>query len=253
MTVAEGVFVASATTERGEMIVYRSADGLVWEHGDPIRGQIEEVTTDGVSLFARSFTDDRPALVRSDDLGRTWTELDVPTVAAMDLIGVAGGPSGLALTGVRLDAPTDVGPEEFLIEKDGYGVDMTEDNVLIVVDIATGEALLTLPPDVDPSTVENLLVEEGSTTLLDPDTLEPLVTITDSDWEQAFAEVFGERPEPEFLVGWSADGENWGWQATADAFGANGWVQLAVGDGAVVAMQFAMDSPTVRLFTAQVD
>ena len=43
---------------------------------------------------------------------------------------------------------------------------------------------------------------------------------------------------PESWVGWSADGTAWGWERVEDAFGAvgnNSWVEIAVGDGFVIA------------------
>ena len=38
-------------------------------------------------------------------------------------------------------------------------------------------------------------------------------------------------------IGWSADGTSWGWQSVEDAFGVgpDAWVELAVGDGFVLA------------------
>jgi hypothetical protein len=256
LQVVDGAFVASMTNESGDTVISRSADGLEWDSGDPIGGYIDAVTTDAVELFASSFSTDRPVLVRSDDRGRTWIEFDVPGISGDAVVAAFVGPSGLAVTGALISEPSADEPRPFLIEKDGYGVNITDENFLTIVDLATGETVLALPPEADPADSEFVIVEENSATLLDPGTLEPLLTITDSDWEQAFEQAFDQRySEPEFIIGWSADEEHWGWQTTTEAFGVNGYAQLAVGDGAVVAMYQSFEraeTGTVRIFTAHV-
>ena len=256
LRVVDGEFVSAMMNESGETLIYRSADALEWEHGDPISGYIEGVTTDGVSMFAQSYSDEGPVFLRSDDGGRTWTEFGVPGVASDEIFSVSAGPAGVAVFGALFSEPSVVEPRPFLFEKDGYGVNISDDNFLTIVELATGETVFELAPDEDPADSEYLIMEETSATLLDPDTLKPLLTITDSDWEQAYEQAFDERQsEPEFFVGWSTDGETWGWQFSTDAFGANGGAQFAVGDGVVVAMYQpfdAADGGAVRIFTAQV-
>ena len=252
LRVIDGEFIASLTNESGDTLIYRSTDALDWEHGDPVSAYIDEVSTDGVSLFARSYTNEGPMFVRSDDAGRTWTDFEVLAVGEGEVVIISAGPSGLAVLGAFMSEPSVEEPSELLIEKDGYGLTITDDNETIVIDLDTGETVLYLGPDVRES--EFVIEDEIGLTILDQETLETLVTITWGDFEEAFTEAYGEPSEPELFIGWSADGEHWGWQFTAEAFGANGGAQFAVGDGAVVAMyqDFEAGTSVVRLFTALV-
>ncbi|MYG62576.1 MAG: hypothetical protein F4200_12370 [Acidimicrobiales bacterium] len=86
-------------------------------------------------------------------------------------------------------------------------------------------------------------VEEGDDfelTFEDPDTGEDLVTFTRDDLEAVFSaqvETAGSR-SPETWVGWSPDGENWGWQTVGEAFGlgdAEASASVAVGENYVIA------------------
>ena len=252
LRVVDGEFVASLTNESGDTLVYRSADALEWEHGDPINAYIDGVTTDGVSLFAQSYSDDGPMFIRSDDAGRRWTDFVVPEVANGEVVIISAGPAGLAVLGAFMSEESVEEPSALLIEKDGYRLTITNDNETIVIDLATGETVLYLGPDERES--EFVIEDENGLTILDQETLETLVTITWGDFEEAFNEAYGEPSEPELFIGWSADGEHWGWQFTVEAFGANGGAQFAVGDGAVVAMyrDFEAGMSVVRMFTAQV-
>ena len=252
LRVVDGEFVASLTNESGDTLVYRSADALEWEHGDPINAYIDGVTTDGVSLFAQSYSDEGPVFIRSDDAGRTWTDFGVPEVVNGEVVIISAGPAGFAVLGAFMSEPTVEETSELLIEKDGYRLTITDDNETIVIDLDTGETVLYLGPDERES--EFVIEDENGLTILDQETLETLVTITWGDFEEAFNEAYGEPSDPELFVGWSADGEHWGWQFTAEAFGANGGAQFAVGDGAVVAMyqDFEAGMSVVRMFTALV-
>jgi len=209
-----------------------------------------------VSLFAQSYSDEGPVFVRSDDRGRTWTDFGVPGVASDEIFSVSAGPAGFAVFGALFTEPSVVEPRPYLFEKDGYGVNINDDDSLTIVDLATGETVFELAPDEDPADSEFVIMEETSATLLDPDTLEQLLTITDSDWERAYQQAFDERRSvPDFFVGWSTDGETWGWQFATEAFGVNGGAQFAVGDGVVVAMYQDFDEAdtgAVRIFTARV-
>lgn len=252
MRVVNGEFVGSTTNEAGLSIIARSADGLEWELGTPSRTHLESVTADGATLYGMEWSGSRASVVRSDDAGRSWTELDV---GSESVYAAFGGPSGLAVTGQNEDGSATDEPGSIVIDKDGYVVTFAEDG-LTVVDTATGETVLAFGPEQmqAPEPPETVIQEPdgGALTFLDPDTLEPLLTLTESDWEEAASSAF---VMPEFFIGWSADGEHWGWQTAAEAFGANGGVQLAVGDTAVVAMYQAFDTSEpsrVRIFTAAV-
>ncbi len=48
--------------------------------------------------------------------------------------------------------------------------------------------------------------------------------------------VVGESEPQPTVIGWSADGEHWGWQEVGDAFGSYGWGEFAVGDDQVIAL-----------------
>lgn len=249
LRVVNGEFVGSMTNETGLSVISRSADGLEWELGQASPTHIESVTVDGSRLYGVEWSGQQNVVVRSDDSGRTWTEVDVGN----DMIFAAfGGPAGLAVTGQLWDQSAADEPRSITIDKDGYIVTFDEDG-LTVVEVETGETMLAFGPselgEAEPP--ENVIAEpDGSLTFLDPGTLTPLVNVTESDFADAAQASFA---QPEFFIGWSADGEHWGWQTVTEAFAANGGVQIAVGDDAVVAMYQpfdASDTVTVRIFIA---
>lgn len=250
LRVIDGNFVGALTDGTGLSVTYRSADGLDWELDEPSSTQVDNVTADGPTLYGMERSSTPPSAVRSDDAGRTWTEVDVGS----DIVfSVAGGPAGLAVSGQLDDGSPETVPTSIVVEKDGYVVTFGEDG-LTVTEAATGETVLAFGPEEmeasePPETVAQ--APDGSAiTFLEPDTLEPLVTITESDLEEAFSRAL---TMPEFVIGWSADGERWGWQTATETFGANGVVRLAVGAGTVAAMYQSFetaDPNLVQIFAA---
>ncbi|MDH3682469.1 MAG: hypothetical protein OEV40_21250 [Acidimicrobiia bacterium] len=249
--------------------VYRSPDGVSWELGGTEVGQLGSLSGDGQALFVLRWG---PAggqeLLRSSDGGATWSPVGGPD-APLDT--VSAGPSGLAVTG-QLGAFDPEAQPAFpvAVEKDGFTITWGVET-LTVVD-ADGNTVLDFGPE-EMSTEEppdTVLVDEAGAatgiTFLDPETFEPLVTLTEKDLEQIFGPPADSGEFPETIISWSGDGGlTWGWQRSSDAFGVEGWTRLAVGDDVVVAAVSDWGSPgsdvggtddppiaTTRLFVATV-
>ncbi len=240
------------------MRLYRSSDGLHWEQASTAGADLGNLASDGTSLYAADWSKPQVAFMRSTDAGRTWSELDRGSQSVSTIIG---GPAGLDAIGeLRDEGIPDEPGLQASIEKDGYILQVLGDGGVHVIDAEIGAIMLAFGPaeleaDEPPETIIEEQVDDWFTvTFLDPDTLEPLVTITEQDLSEALGEPGG-ASAPEFLIGWSADGEHWGWQTATEAFGTNGLIQLAVGDGAVVATFEELtdtpnEPPTVRIFAA---
>ena len=238
-----GFFLSLMTGDDGRQVLYRSTDGASWSEttlgsDGPDEGML---TTDGTALFGRRWTDTGSTVTRSDDGGQSWQEL-VEGPNGMDQ--VTAGPGGIAITG-QLYAGSSSQSFPVTIEKDGYAVTWLGEDGLTVVEVASGETVLDFGPEVmrqdeAPDTVIEDDTGDGfSLTFLDPDTFEPLVTLDEADMNTAFdveTSDSNDYEEPDSFVSWSTDGQGWGWQRAVDAFGSNGWTQLAVGNGTVVAI-----------------
>lgn len=278
-----GEFKMCVMGEEDGSSLYSSPDGLSWTLVSS-NNQMGGLTTDGTNLYAQRW-DMEGGLVRSTDGGVTWSPL---TDGVRGAHQVNGGPSGIVAAGQLYDESFD-GPGMSMpvsLEKDGYLITW-QDIGLTVTEIATGEVVLSFDEeDMDQDEAPETVIEEESDetgsfslTFLDPETLEPLVTLNEDDLNEAFnidtSMEEGNYEEPEFFLGWSGDGgETWGWQTSTEAFGVNGWAQFAVGDGIVIAMveefiEFApeaeapagdaeveagwSDGPNSRIFVASVD
>jgi hypothetical protein len=244
----DGQFVMCVTGEGGGSL-YHSADGSSWTVGSTMSEDqmVGMLTTDGSALFAQRWGNDGTEFLRSDDLGRTWQPMGINHNGVNQLIA---GSAGVMASGQLYDESYDQGDFESFpvsIDKDGYRVTWAETSIN-VVDLATGDVVLefgeeAMEADEAPETViENETEGDFGLTFLHPETLEPLVTLTDDDMAEAFG--YDEESidtedwvEPENFFGWSADsGQTWGWQTSTEAFGANGWAEFVVGDDVVLAI-----------------
>ncbi|MDE0654801.1 MAG: sialidase family protein [bacterium] len=192
---------------------------------------------------------------------------------------LTAGPAGVVATASPISAAGSDYVPDIRIAKDGYELRLNQRwGGLALWDLATGVAvyqfggaemmLAAEPPDGLRMVIEN----DGSTTIVfeDPDTGADLVAFTDGDLELAAAELPadpGPFEPPPTWIGWSTDGDAWGWQSLNDAFeidtgDTSPHVELAVGEDFVLALVLlatgsesqpsASPSPDARWFIAPV-
>ncbi|MDE0196410.1 MAG: hypothetical protein OXP08_12765, partial [bacterium] len=215
LTSTDGLgWVRVATGESGYGTVARGRDGSIW------LGE----NRDGFEI-SRGTVDSAPRLVAAFD--------------TLEPLGVlSAGPAGVAASAWRL-------PEEFrdritatTFTKDGYELRLSADGVSLW-DVAGGVAVHEfsaeqMESDEPPEGVREERGDDGSVSVAfdDPATGEELVRFTEQDLmpdtDRIVAtrkELFGPTGVPPIWIGWSDDGERWGWQDAAEAFG------LAAGEG----------------------
>ncbi len=161
-----------------------------------------------------------------------------------------GGEAGLIAAGFSEAAQEEPfeQPEESVvaIEQDGrrLSVSLVDTPRLTVIDVATGEEMLTLY-GLFPGASGTLPVDVAARTfsVLDPDTGEVLFEAGWEDWRAAWEGVLEQArpdvlPPPDDTAVWfSPDGRRWSLQTTTEAFGAPGLlVRAAVGADRVVAV-----------------
>lgn len=68
------------------------------------------------------------------------------------------------------------------------------------------------------------------------------------------ASLGGQGDEPSEVIGWSADGEGWGWQPATEAFDRNGWPTITIGQDRVIAELLIAEGDTTeqRWFVAEI-
>ena len=164
------------------------------------------------------------------------------------------------------------------VAKDGHELRSNEPEGSITLwDLSAGTAVYELGPEIliegfpeGVREIEQPVDDENMDAVVlvfeDPETGDDLVSFTREELLPIpffFLNTIEGSPQPEMWVGWSVQGVDWGWQTLADAFGIEAdesgdpWVELAVGDGFVLArVQQINDSPpyslTIRWFIARV-
>ncbi|MXZ30336.1 MAG: exo-alpha-sialidase [Acidimicrobiia bacterium] len=229
-------WVEVATGESGYGTVARGHDGVVWQSHD----------RNGALSISRGAVDSAPR-----------------PVAAFDVLGPLGvlsaGPAGVATAAWALPEQIRslIGSATFT--KDGYELRLGADG-LSLWDIADGVAVYELSAeqmeaDEPPAGVREVEEADGTTSVAfdDPVTGEELVRFTEADLipdtdrlVDTREELFGPTGVPPIWIGWSANGERWGWQDAAQAFGLGDGegltpVSLAVGSDFVLARSISFD------------
>lgn len=252
----DGVFIAQAFGEGGPLTL-TSPDGITWTEaaGDPTTNWgISDVAYAG-SLWAAMVGPEGMEIERSDD-GSSWsTTAAFPGLVPSDEIKV--GPGGLVLAAQVADT-RDFGSDSVpagSVFKDGYELRFNEPEGGITLFGADGETIRVFSPEEanadDPPEGVEADPDTGELTFFDPDTGDVLFVVAQEEMVQALEiDIDGNggavtEPSPDFYeppetwVGWSLDGTAWGWQRSSAAFGidptTDHWVQLAVGDGFVIA------------------
>ena len=167
------------------------------------------------------------------------------------------GPAGLATLAFPSppDPPAGIAGDSDLptgrVAKDGYELRYGEpEGGISLWDVVADEAVYEFGPeffgrDEVPEGVR--VVEEGDDfelTFEDPDTGDALVTFTREDLEAVFGAQSDSSawPDMDLWVGWSSDGNGWGWQNVQEAFGigdVEAHVEVAVGSDFVIASVWA--------------
>ena len=197
------------------------------------------------------------------------------TVATFDTIdiydGLTAGPSGLAATATVSAAygeggTSPAGLPSGRITKDGYELRYNEpEGGITLWDVAADAAVYVFGPEV----IQGETLPEGVRApyqgvemssdmdvevlvFLDPETGDDLVAFTAQDILSLTVTAMGDDDGffddvlPEKWVGWSANGTHWGWQTVETAFGitedGDSWVELAVGNGFVLARVTSLTS-----------
>lgn len=218
LTSTDGRDWAETPVATGFGTVAGGPDGTVW------RGE----NHNGVYRILRGDIATAPQLV---------AEFDV-----LEPVGVlAAGPAGVATAAFLI-------PDEFRefmsgpsFTKGGYELRMGEpDGGVSLWDLSEGVAVLEFSAkqmqaaESPPEGVSEVVEADGSVTVVfvDPDSGAELVRFTAEDLTPdtdalvaARMELFGPTGVPPIWLGWSADGDRWGWQDAAEGFG------LAAGEG----------------------
>ncbi len=184
-----------------------------------------------------------PALVAKFPAGILWVRQ------------MAVGPAGIAAVGEAGSLPNLDSIPQMRLAKDGYELRYYEPvGGFTLWDLTAGAAAYVFDPAIHSSEIPPpgfRLVEgsEAGPDLLvfdDPDTGAELVTFTQEELESLLAGAYSAPTggTPEQRVGWSDDGDEWGWQPISAAFGLSGLteeqkefteVDLAVGGDFVIA------------------
>ncbi|MDH4276764.1 MAG: hypothetical protein OEW83_01640 [Acidimicrobiia bacterium] len=219
--------------------LHTSSDGETWAESD-LAVDAFGVWFDDEGALIASYHDDVPHLDRSTDGGVTWTPV-APAAGHRFTVG----PAGMLVEGTT-------GAEQarwpgYAIAKDHYRLEVTEETA-VLVDTDSGTRLAEAGRKEDSSWLIEREAEgdndQWTLTVLHPDTGEELMVITEDDLGELGAPDAAAGSEAPML-GWSIDGETWGWQTYGQAFGpaieddqrrGNEPIQLVVGSDRVLAL-----------------
>ena len=255
ISTAEGFFITLRTGE-GEFLL-TSLDGRAWtEHAISEQGYVPVTRgPDGAAWrSARSYDSFR--IERLDNDGGPGTVVEFEGVRPGPIL--TAGPGGVVTTAEQIPDARN----EIRIAKDGYELRLDQaSGDMALWDLAADVAVHRFAaPEVmfratTPRGIRSVTEDDGSLTLVfeDPDTGDDLVAFTSADLERGAAQQFPDGPgafePPQTWIGWSADGNAWGWQNVVDAFGIDTGraypppIELAVGDDFVLAQVAVLDEP----------
>lgn len=243
-----------------------SPDGRNWSEipvPEPWPMRWKAVGPDG-SLWSTAWVGNELRLQRTN---RDGTQTITGTLGHFTPITLTAGPAGLAAIAAEPIVPTG------RVAKDGYELRSNEpERGMTLWDLSADAPVYEFGPETFSNgfpegvrEIEQPVGDEHMDAVVlvfeDPETGADLVSFTREDLLPI--DPSGDDYQPEMWVGWSADGVDWGWQTLADAFGNEGfrpddaWVQLAVGDGFVVARvqdfsDISSPNPETRWFIARV-
>ena len=238
-------------TNRGSSLRVTSVDGRTWHQSPGGDSHLRSARGSGGTTWHSRMANGSYQILKSERGATPWT---VATFTGLSPGGaLAAGPAGITAAAERLGRAgvDDVSEHWFIDEPYELRLGQPVGGVSLWRP-GEGSAIYTfdfedLETNSLPDGVRMTSTEGGSTSLVfeDPQTGEHLVTFIINDLtgviDRLVANSSRDAPErPDLRIGWSADGETWGWQDAADAFGidADDWdlrVGLAVGEDFVLA------------------
>jgi hypothetical protein len=188
----------------------------------------------------------------SDDWGDTWTAWGALPDDAWE---VRAGGFGMVATGEHPSDRWDVSQwSPTVIEQDGLTLSIDQGPDGLVLTGADGEPLLSADLFGGGSGPASLALpsfiaadnDRGVFTVTDPESGDPLMTISYREMQDAFDAAQGPGGlGPNMFVAYSADGGSWSEASIAELVGAPGWVgPVAVGDDFALMMAGGMDGPS---------
>jgi hypothetical protein len=193
-----------------------STDGTSWIVTDLSIDTVAVWFDDDGALIA-SYEDGGAQLSRSIDGGMSWSP--VATAAGH---GFVDGPAGEVVVGNTGAAVTEW--PGYVVARGDYRLEVT-DGVAVLYDTTTEEVLGRVDTSADVDVSDWLIEREPQTedeawtlTVLHPGTGEELMVITEADLD-ALGALHDDGVDELPMLGWSADGETWGWQTYGQAFG----------------------------------
>ncbi len=265
-----GEFEGPGPGETSSRII-RSSDGLSWSGPDTITtaGGVWDMEASGSLVVATGGDDEgQPLTLVSTDSGTTWTRSDL----GRDLYGAwvvaRGGPAGMALgiEGATEPYPTFPMPTLRAVS-DGYVVELRFEEDVMFLYGPDGEVIHEVPElgsALGSPEVPGVLREDpgDAITFLDPETGEDLVTFTEEDVEEQFAEATSdidempiEEPPRERQLWFSTDGLSWTELDAPDVdLEGNSYSELAaVGDDEVLVSVTTWIEPPQELFAFEME
>ena len=248
------------TDSDGEWLL-TSPDGRQWRRsplldgdGIPVGGSYTYSGSHQQTIWTASQTGSGYRVERSEGVYTPALVAKFP--AGIRWVGqMAVGPAGIAAVGEAGSLPNLESIPQMRLAKDGYELRYYEPvGGITLWDLTAGAAVYVFDPVIhsgeNPPPGFQLVEgsEDGPDLLVfdDPDTGAELVTFTQEELESLLAGAYSAPTggTPEQRVGWSDDGDEWGWQPISAAFGLYDLteeqkefteVDLAVGEGFVIA------------------
>ena len=255
ISTADGFFITLRTGE-GELLL-TSPDGRAWtEHAISEQGYVPVTRGPGGAAWRSARSYDSFRIERLDVGSGPGIVVEFEGVRPGPILTT--GPGGVVTTAEQIPDARN----EIRIAKDGYELrldqasgDMAVWNLTEDVAVHRFAAPEVMFRATTPGGIRSVTEDDGSLTLVfeDPDTGDDLVAFTSADLERGAAQQFPDGPgafePPPTWIGWSADGNAWGWQNVVDAFGMDTGraypppIELAVGDDFVLAQVAVLDEP----------
>lgn len=228
-----------------------SADGETWT-GAPSQDGFRQVVQGGdADQLALSYSSEFPSLERSSDGGATWQEPF--EIDQLLVVGAAFNDDGYVLavqTGVEDFTEPPMLTIEPSLTKGDLEINVEVDFAQItVIDLTTGDEIFRTELD-DSGEGEGLTYDEEAdvVTITDPSTGELIVTFTGEEFAAANEDEFSsvDSFSSGVQLGFTVDGERYGWQTVEEAFGVEaGWVDIDSNGDIILATVFSDSGPTL--------
>ncbi len=231
---------------------FTSSDGETWT-GASTSSTFRQVVQGGAQdQLALSYSGEFPSLQRSSDGGATWQEpFEIDDLL---VVGAAFNADGYVL---NVQAG---GFEEFeeplvstmrpSLTKGGFEISIdVEFEEITVIDLESGEEVFRTELD-ENGEGDGLTYDEGDdvVTITDQETGEIILSFSGEEFAAANEAMFNgiDGLSSNMQIGFTADGETYGWQTAAEAFGVDGgWIDLDSNGDVILATVFTSEGPAV--------